>query len=228
MKKLVILISGRGSNMQAIAQAPLENIKLIAVLSDKQDAPGLKWAHTHGYATEFIDPRNYENRIAFDTALSQVIDRFSPDLIALAGFMRVLSTTFCQKYAGKLINIHPSLLPLFPGLHTHERALASGMKVAGCTVHFVTPELDAGPIISQAVVPIFPDDNTASLADRVLKAEHQLYPAAICTLAAGRIRLQKNAIVYESLVSPSDPSFCLLYTSPSPRDATLSRMPSSA
>ncbi len=214
MKKLVILISGRGSNMQAIAQASLENIKLIAVLSDKQEAPGLKWAHNHGYATKFIDPKNYENRIAFDTALSQVIDRFSPDLIALAGFMRVLSTAFCQKYAGKLINIHPSLLPLFPGLHTHERALASGMKVAGCTVHFVTPELDAGPIISQAVVPIFPDDNAASVADRVLKAEHQLYPAAIRTLAAGGIRLRKNAIVYETLVPLSDPSLAPLFSPP--------------
>ena len=128
--------------------------------------------------------------------------------------MRVLSTAFCQKYAGKLINIHPSLLPLFPGLHTHERALASGMKVAGCTVHFVTPELDAGPIISQAVVPIFPDDNAASVADRVLKAEHQLYPAAIRTLAAGGIRLRKNAIVYETLVPLSDPSLAPLFSPP--------------
>ena len=216
MKKLVILISGRGSNMQAIAQAPLGDMKLVTVLSDKPGAPGLKWAKEQGYTTEFIDPKNYANKIAFDTALSQVIDRFSPDLIALAGFMRVLSMSFCQKYAGKLINIHPSLLPLFPGLHTHQRALASGMKIAGCTVHFVTPELDAGPIISQAVVPILPGDTAESVAHRVLKAEHQLYPETIRALAAGKIRLnsQKNTTLCEPTVFPSIPNVLTLFSPP--------------
>ncbi|MFH1605159.1 MAG: phosphoribosylglycinamide formyltransferase [Pseudomonadota bacterium] len=176
MKRIVILISGRGSNMQAIIEAGLP---VAAVVSNRADAAGLKHAAARGIATAVVSHRDYATREAFDAALAQAIDDFSPDLLALAGFMRILSDGFVQRYQGRLLNIHPSLLPAFPGLDTHARALAAGVKLHGATVHFVTAELDHGPIVMQAAVPVHPDDDEAVLAARVLAEEHRIYPRAV-------------------------------------------------
>jgi phosphoribosylglycinamide formyltransferase 1 len=173
---LVILISGRGSNMQAIVAAGLP---VVAVISSQAQAAGLEFARARGIPCATIAHRHYPSREAFDAALIQEIDRFNPRLITLAGFMRVLTSEFTARYAGRLLNIHPSLLPAFPGLHTHARALATGVKVHGCTVHFVTEQLDNGPIVIQAAVPVKPDDDEERLAARVLKQEHLIYPRAV-------------------------------------------------
>jgi phosphoribosylglycinamide formyltransferase-1 len=173
---VVVLISGRGSNMQAMLEA---GIPVAAVISNRADAAGLAIAAQRGVPTAVVDHRRYASREAFDDALATEIEHYAPRLVALAGFMRILSAGFVARFAGRIVNIHPSLLPQFPGLDTHARALAAGVKRHGCTVHFVTAELDHGPIIAQAAVPVLPGDTEQSLAARVLAQEHLLYPRAI-------------------------------------------------
>jgi phosphoribosylglycinamide formyltransferase-1 len=188
MKRYVILISGRGSNMDAILAAQVPG-QCAAVISNRPDAAGLAFAAEHGVATAVVDHKAYADRAAFDAALAREIDHHSPDLIVLAGFMRVLGERFVRGYEGRLLNIHPSLLPAFPGLHTHAAALAMGVKLHGATVHFVTPSLDAGPIVIQAAVPVLADDTEARLAARVLAQEHLIYPRAVRWFLEGRLRL---------------------------------------
>jgi phosphoribosylglycinamide formyltransferase 1 len=190
--RFVILISGRGSNMQALVEASRREswpADIAAVISSRPDAAGLDWARQQGIATCGLSHKNYPSREAFDEALADEIDRHQPDYVLLAGFMRVLTAGFVARYADRLVNIHPSLLPLFPGLHTHAQALATGVRVHGCTVHFVTPVLDHGPIIAQGCVPVLPGDTPEILAERVLHVEHMAYPAAARWLAEGRIAL---------------------------------------
>jgi len=193
MKNIVILISGAGSNMAAIVKtaqregwAHQYGARVAAVISNKADARGLKFASDHGIVTEVLDHKAYPSREAFDTALAQVIDRYDnpgqPVLVVLAGFMRILTPGFVNSYAGRLVNIHPSLLPAFAGLHTHQRAIDAGCQVAGATVHLVTAELDHGPILAQAVVPVLPGDTADSLSARVLTQEHLIYPQAVASL----------------------------------------------
>ncbi|OYT90422.1 MAG: phosphoribosylglycinamide formyltransferase [Burkholderiales bacterium PBB3] len=190
MKNIIILISGGGSNMAAIVQAAQQDrwaerygARVAAVISNKADATGLQWAAGQGIATAVLDHKAYASREDFDAALMQVIDDYatpeSPPLVVLAGFMRILTPGFVAHYAGRLLNIHPSLLPAFAGLNTHARAIAAGCKFAGATVHLVTAELDHGPILAQAVVPVLPADTPESLAQRVLSQEHRIYPEAI-------------------------------------------------
>jgi phosphoribosylglycinamide formyltransferase-1 len=195
MKNIVILISGAGSNMAAIVEcaeredwAGQHGARVVAVLSNRAEAAGLDWARARGIATAVLSHRDYASRQAFDAALRQKIDGYQPALVVLAGFMRILTPELVQHYAGRMLNIHPSLLPAFAGLHTHQRAIDAGCTVAGATVHEVTPELDHGPILAQAVVPILPGDTAASLGSRVLSQEHRIYPPAvrakICALAS--------------------------------------------
>lgn len=189
MKHIVILISGAGSNMQAIVRAAQQErweqrlgARVAAVLSNQPEAPGLAWARAQGLATEALAHQGFACREDFDAALQARIDRYAPTLVLLAGFMRILTPGFVAHYAGRLVNIHPSLLPAFSGLNTHERAIAAGCKFAGASVHLVTAELDAGPILEQAVVPILPGDDAAALRARVLSQEHIIYPRAIAQL----------------------------------------------
>ena len=189
MKKVVILISGRGSNMEAIVRAQIPGAQIAAVISNRPDAAGLGFAAAHGIAAQIVDHKDYPSREAFDAALAATIDAHEPDLVVLAGFMRVLTDGFVSHYAGRLLNIHPSLLPSFPGLHTHRRALEAGVRVHGTTVHFVTPTLDCGPIVIQAVVPVLPGDDEAALAARVLEQEHRIYPQAVRWFVEGRLSL---------------------------------------
>ena len=193
---LVILISGRGSNMQAILEAGLP---VAAVISNRPDAAGLELAELRGVKTAVVRHLDYGTREAFDAALAAEIDRHAPRAVALAGFMRILTPRFVARYAGRLVNVHPSLLPAFTGLDTHGRALAAGVKLHGCTVHFVTQELDCGPIIAQAAVPVLPADTAEVLAARVLREEHRLYPLALGWLLAdalviesGRVRVKED------------------------------------
>lgn len=195
MKNIVILISGRGSNMQAIVNADIPNVRIAAVLSNDEAAAGLAWAKERGLAAGALDHKAFANRLAFDTAMMALIDSYQPDLVVLAGFMRILTPEFCTHYAGRLINIHPSLLPSFTGLNTHQRALEAGCRVAGCTVHFVTAELDCGPIISQGVVPVLDEDTPQTLAARVLAAEHKLLPQAVADFAAGKLSIRQNRVL---------------------------------
>ena len=188
MKNIVILISGRGSNMQALLEARLP-CRIAAVISNRADAGGLKVAQAHGIPTAFIEHRNFADRDSFDTALARLIDTFHPDFVVLAGFMRILSAGFVARYHGRLVNIHPSLLPAYGGLHTHARALQDGVRIHGCTVHFVTPDLDHGPIIIQAAVPVLCHDTEQTLAARVLHEEHRIYPQAVRWLCSGQIEL---------------------------------------
>jgi len=189
MKNIVILISGGGSNMAAIVKAAERerwqdnyDAKVAAVISNKADAKGLVFARDKGIATEVLDHKGFASREAFDAALMAAIDRFEPALVVLAGFMRILTPGFVNHYEGRLLNIHPSLLPAFPGLHTHRRAIEAGCKFAGATVHQVTAELDHGQILAQAVVPVLPDDDEHTLAARVLTQEHLIYPRAVADL----------------------------------------------
>ena len=186
MKNIVILISGGGSNMAAIVRtaqqqdwAGRHGIRVAAVLSNTADAKGLALAREQGIATQVLDHKAYPSREAFDTALAQAIDAYEPSLVVLAGFMRILTPGFVDHFAGRLVNIHPSLLPAFTGLHTHQRAIDAGCRFAGCTVHEVTAELDVGPILDQAVVPVLPGDTADALAARVLTQEHLIYPRAV-------------------------------------------------
>jgi phosphoribosylglycinamide formyltransferase 1 len=193
MKSLVILISGRGSNMEALIEAKLP-ARIAAVISNRPNAPGLEIARKHGLETIVLDQLSYSGREAFDAALAQAIDAYRPDLIALAGFMRILGDDFVNRYPGRLINVHPSLLPAFPGLHTHRRALQEGVKIHGCTVHFVTAQMDRGPIIVQAAVRVLPDDTEQTLAARVLRQEHLIYPEAVRWFMEGRLRISESAV----------------------------------
>jgi phosphoribosylglycinamide formyltransferase-1 len=193
MKSVVILISGRGSNMQALVEARLP-VNIAAVVSNRPDAAGLAWARERGIATAVVDNREHADREAFDRALAARIDGFAPELVCLAGFMRVLGDAFVRRYEERMLNIHPSLLPSFPGLHTHRRALADGVKVHGCTVHFVTPALDHGPIVIQAAVAVLPDDDERSLADRVLAQEHRIYPKAVAWFAEDRLSIRDGIV----------------------------------
>ncbi len=197
MKRIVILISGRGSNMQAIVQRCVQQrwpAVVAAVIANRQGAEGLEFAAAHGIQTAVVDHRAYASRAAFDEALAAVIDPFAPDLIVLAGFMRILGDGFVQRHAGRLLNIHPSLLPAFPGLHTHRRALAAGCKVVGATVHFVTPELDHGPIVMQSAVPVLPGDDEEALAARVLATEHVIYPQAVRWFVEDRLAIENGLV----------------------------------
>ena len=197
MKKTVILISGRGSNMEALIAARAAGVlpvDIAAVISNRPDAAGLATAAAVGIAVRCIDHKACAGRDAFDAALAACIDSFAPDLVVLAGFMRILSDGFVHHYAGRLMNIHPSLLPAFPGLHTHRRALAEGVRIHGCTVHFVTPTLDHGPVIIQAAVPVLDGDDEATLAARVLRQEHRIYPQAVRWFAEGRLRLADDRV----------------------------------
>ncbi len=197
MKRIVILISGRGSNMEAIlrtAAAEEWPATIAAVISNKADASGLKTAEAAGIAAVAIAHRDYPDRDSFDAALASAIDRFEPDLVVLAGFMRILTPDFVHRYHGRLMNIHPSLLPSFPGLATHQQALDAGVKFHGATVHFVTPQLDHGPIVAQAVVPVHEDDTEESLAARVLAQEHLIYPRAVRDFIEGRLRLDGDRV----------------------------------
>jgi phosphoribosylglycinamide formyltransferase-1 len=201
MKNIVILISGRGSNMEAIVRAQIPGARIAAVIANRPDAAGLGFAADHAIPAILVDHKAYPSREAFDAALAEAIDALEPDLVVLAGFMRVLTDAFVNRYAGRLLNIHPSLLPSFPGLHTHQRALEAGVRVHGTTVHFVTPTLDCGPIVIQAVVPVLPGDDEVTLSARVLVQEHRIYPQAVrwfvedrLTLSeAGRVRVRGEA-----------------------------------
>lgn len=195
MKKIVILISGRGSNMEAILNAPLP-LEVAAVISNEPTAQGLAIAQTHGIPTAVVPHQAFASREAFEAALGAEILRYKePDLVVLAGFMRVLTEAFVTRYSGRMINIHPSLLPAFPGLHTHRRALEAGVRVHGCSVHFVTPGVDSGPIIVQAAVPVLSHDSEDALAARVLAEEHRIYPQAIRWLCDGRVKLDTSGAV---------------------------------
>jgi phosphoribosylglycinamide formyltransferase 1 len=197
MKRIVILISGRGSNMRAIVEACVAQrwpARVMAVISNRPDAAGLDVAAQHGIASAVVDHKAYFSRDAFDAALAQTIDVHAPDLVVLAGFMRILGDAFVQRYKGRLLNIHPSLLPAFSGLHTHRRALEAGCKLAGATVHFVTPALDHGPIVIQAVVPVMPNDDEHALSQRVLALEHVIYPKAVRWFIEGRLRIERGIV----------------------------------
>lgn len=197
MKNIVILISGRGSNMEAVvraAQAEQWPARIAAVISNKADAKGLEFAAAHGIPTAVVSNKDYPSREAFDAALQEVIDGFNPDLVVLAGFMRILTPGFVSHYENRMLNIHPSLLPLFPGLHTHEQALASGQATHGATVHFVTAELDHGPLVDQVSVPVLPGDTAEVLAARVLEQEWVMYPRAIRWFVEGRLRVEDGKV----------------------------------
>ncbi len=212
MKNIVILISGRGSNMEALIAARDAGrlpVNIAAVISNRPDAKGLETAAKAGIATHYIDHKAFAGREAFDAALAECIDGFAPDLVVLAGFMRILTADFVRHYEGRLMNIHPSLLPSFPGLHTHQRALEEGVRIHGCTVHFVTAELDHGPVIIQAAIPVLDGDDEAALAARILVQEHKVYPQAVrwfaegkLSLDNGRVRLAADLLDQSALISP--------------------------
>ncbi|MGO3123179.1 MAG: phosphoribosylglycinamide formyltransferase [Advenella sp.] len=197
--RVVILISGRGSNMKALVHAAsqMTNVNISAVISHSANSEGLAWARAQGIQTEQLvyDAAGGQTRAQYDQALAEHIDRYQPDLVLLAGFMRILSDEFVRHYTGRLVNIHPSLLPLFPGLHTHQQALNAGVRVHGCSVHFVIPALDQGPIIAQAVVPVMADDTVQSLDQRVLVMEHKLYPQVMRWLAQKAVFLDEQGKV---------------------------------
>ena len=207
---IVVLISGRGSNMEALLDADLP-ARIAAVISNEPGARGLEIARRRNLPTAVVDHRGFDDRAAFDAALAREVDRHAPRLVALAGFMRILTAGFVRAYEGRLLNIHPSLLPAFPGLDTHRRALQARVRIHGCTVHFVTGELDHGPIVIQAAVPVLADDTEEALAARVLKEEHRIYPQAVRWFCEGRLRLLPGgnvSIAHErapghALVSPA-------------------------
>lgn len=197
---IVVLISGRGSNLKALIDAVARDglpVVIRAVVTDRADAAGLRHAQAAGIATEALDPRDYPDRAAFDAALVERIDRYAPGLVVLAGFMRILSPHFVARYVGRLINIHPSLLPAFKGLHTHRRALEAGAAEHGASVHLVTEELDGGPVVVQVAIPVRADDTPESLAARVLKEEHRLYPLAVRWFAEGRLTWDNGRVLLD-------------------------------
>lgn len=197
MKSIVILISGRGSNMLALLDAVASGelpVRVAGVIASRPQAEGIQLAAARGIPTAIVDHRQFADRDTFDIALADRIDAFAPDLVVLAGFMRILTDAFVTRFTGRLINIHPSLLPAYPGLHTHQRALEDGVRVHGCTVHFVTPALDHGPIIIQAVVPVLDGDDEATLARRVLAEEHRVYPLAVHWFVEGRLTIRDGRV----------------------------------
>jgi phosphoribosylglycinamide formyltransferase-1 len=199
MKRIVVLISGRGSNLEAIVRTSREegwDARVALVISNRSDAGGLGWAREQGIETAVLDHRAWPDRGAYDAALAALVQRHAPDAIALAGFMRILGPAFVEPHADRLLNIHPSLLPAFPGLHTHRRALEAGCKAAGATVHFVTAALDHGPIVAQAVVPVLQDDDEAALAARVLAQEHAMYPRALRWLLDGELEVRDGIVAH--------------------------------
>lgn len=203
-KRVVVLISGRGSNMMSLVAAsrqPGSPTEIVAVISNRPSAAGIGWARDQGIATAIVNHRQYASRAEFEEALQTEIDKHAADLIALAGFMRILGAPFVARWEGRMLNIHPSLLPAFKGLDTHQQALDAGVKVAGCTVHFVTPEMDAGPIIAQAAVPVCSGDTADTLADRIIAVEHKLYPLALALVAGGQARLSDGKVLHTAPVN---------------------------
>jgi phosphoribosylglycinamide formyltransferase-1 len=213
VKSAVVLVSGRGSNLRAIVGADT-GLEIRAVISNRPDAAALAWSSEQGLATKVVDHKAFPTREAFDEHLAGEIAATGAELVLLAGFMRIFSPGFIERFTHRIVNIHPSLLPSFPGLHTHRQALAAGVKLHGCTVHVVTPTLDAGPIIAQAAVPVMPDDTEDTLAGRVLAQEHRLYPQVLRWFAQGRIEFGGDGRVHvrdagvagDSLLAPRDPS----------------------
>ncbi|MEX3858254.1 MULTISPECIES: phosphoribosylglycinamide formyltransferase [Paraburkholderia] len=206
MKKLVILISGRGSNMEAIVRACASEgwpARVAAVIANRPDAAGLTFAASHGIATAVVDHRQFPDRDSFDAALAEQIDAIAPDLVVLAGFMRVLTERFVDHYAGRMLNVHPSLLPSFPGLKTHQQALDAGVRFHGASVHFVTSKLDHGPIVVQSAVPVEAGDTAQTLAARVLATEHIIYPRAVRWFVEGRLALDGSRVT----LTPSEPQW---------------------
>jgi phosphoribosylglycinamide formyltransferase-1 len=206
-KRVAVLISGGGSNMLALADACAQAdfpAEIVGVISDKKSAGGLTKAEARGIATFAFERKDFASKVEHEAAVLSALDDLQPDVVCLAGYMRLLSADFIRPYAGRIINIHPSLLPLFPGLHTHQRALNAGVRVAGCTVHFVTEGMDEGPVVAQAVVPVLPGDTSDTLAARVLTVEHQTYPLALKLVAEGQVRMTANGSV-ERDSSPTDP-----------------------
>jgi phosphoribosylglycinamide formyltransferase-1 len=201
VRTLVILISGRGSNMEAMLQAALP-ARIAAVISNRADAAGLAIAAQHGVPARVVEHRQFASRDAFDAKLAEVIDEYAPDYVLLAGFMRILGEAFVRRYPERIVNVHPSLLPAFPGVHTHARVLAEGVRVHGCTVHLVTPRLDHGPILIQAAVPVRADDTEDSLAARVLEQEHRIFPQAVRWLCDGRVSVDAAGRVAVAGESP--------------------------
>ncbi len=202
MKSIVILISGRGSNMEALLGAHLR-ARIAAVISNNVDAKGLAIAAARGVTTEVVNHRHYDSRESFDQRLAQCIEGYRPDLVILAGFMRILTDGFVESFKNRLINIHPSLLPAFPGTNTHRRALQEGVKIHGCTVHFVTPALDSGPIIAQAAVPVFDDDSESTLAARVVQQEHRLLPEVVRWFLDDRLRVDGRRVALAGTYAPA-------------------------
>jgi phosphoribosylglycinamide formyltransferase-1 len=211
VKSGVVLISGRGSNMRSIVEART-GLDIRAVISNRPDAKGLEWARSQSLPTQVVDHKAFPTREAFEGALAQAIEPLRPDVILLAGFMRIFTPEFTARFPRRILNIHPSLLPSFPGLHTHRQALEAGVKLHGCTVHFVTPSLDSGPIVIQAAVPVLPGDTEETLAARVLEAEHRIYPQAVRWLIEGRIefmpgevvRVRGSGVGSDCVISPRD------------------------
>ncbi len=197
MKNVVILISGRGSNMQAIVNAEIPNTRIAAVLSNSESAAGLAWAAERGIPTDSLNHKSFESRLAFDQVMMAKIDAYQPDLVVLAGFMRILTPEFARHYAQRLLNIHPSLLPKHKGLNTHQRALEAGDSEHGCSVHFVTEELDGGPVVIQAALPIQAHDSAEQLAEKVHALEHKIYPLAVRWFAEQRLQLNQQGAVLD-------------------------------
>lgn len=199
-KRVAILISGRGSNMMSLVEAASDAgfpAEVVAVIANRPDAAGIPWAASRGLATAVVDHKVHAGREAFEDALDAALSPHRPDVVCLAGFMRVLTAGFVARWQGRMINIHPSLLPSFKGLHTHQQAIDAGVRIAGCSVHFVVPEMDAGPIIAQAAVPVAPGDTAESLAARILRAEHRLYPHALRQVCSGHARMEGQRTVLQ-------------------------------
>ncbi len=204
-KRVAVLISGRGSNMSALIGAAMDPSypgEIVAVLSNKPDAGGLATAARYGIPAQAVNQRDYASRSDHERALIEALDAFQPDIVCLAGYMRLLTPLFVGHYAGRMINIHPSLLPLFPGLHTHERVLEAGMRIHGCTVHYVTEDMDEGPIIAQAAITVERDDTPETLANRLLRAEHRVYPHALRLVLEGTVRQSGNRSVFSATDVP--------------------------
>jgi phosphoribosylglycinamide formyltransferase-1 len=209
-KRTIILISGRGSNMMSLVEAARDKdfpAEIVGVISNRPQAAGIGWAAGQGIATSIVDHKAFATREAFEAELDKALVASKAEIVALAGFMRLMTPGFVARWQDRMINIHPSLLPAFKGLHTHERALAAGVKVAGCTVHYVRPEMDAGPIVAQAAVPVLSGDTAATLSARVLAAEHRIYPAALRLVASGRIHCLDEKIYISEDVNDSGPLF---------------------
>jgi phosphoribosylglycinamide formyltransferase-1 len=206
-KRVAILISGRGSNMMALVEAARNGdfpAEIVSVISSRPEAPGLAWARSQGLPSQAIDHKAYASREAFDGVIDGALTEAGADLVALAGFMRIQSPGFVRKWLGLQLNIHPSLLPLFKGLHPQRQALQAGVRISGCSVHFVTEEMDAGPIVAQAAVAVHQGDTEETLAKRILVAEHRLYPHALSLVAAGRARLENGRAMFDAAVNSSD------------------------